>query len=436
MKILLCAEFFYPSVGGAQEVVKQLAVRLLQRGHEITVVTSILKERQSDDYLGIKIRSFAISGNLANGLTGDMEQYRKFIKDGHFDLIFIYAAQQWTFDAIWNELPELTARKVFVPCGYSGLGNPGYQEYFQRLPRILKCFDAVIYHAYEYRDYQYAIQHQLQNSIFIPNGADEKEFSCAPNRRFRAENNIAANALVLLTVGALNGAKGHLEVAKAFGATHFKGSATLILNGNSMPSPDERLTSLVAKAKCLVNTRGIPGAARFVLDRVARRLGFKLDYVARLKRLTLAINDGRTGSNKNVLIVDLARSDLLTAFFEADLFVFASLIEYSPLVLYEACAAGLPFLTVPVGNAREIVEWTKGGEICPAQVDHDGFTRVEPAQLAAHIERLVNDPQRLMELGASGRAAWENRFNWNALATEYEELFLKLTSAPNQKSNP
>lgn len=436
MKILLCVEFFYPSVGGAQEVVKQLSVRLLQRGHEITVATSISKERQSDNYLGIKIRSFAISGNLANGLTGDTEQYRKFIKEGQFDLIFIYAAQQWTFDAIWNELPKLTAHKVFVPCGYSGLGDSGYQEYFQRLPQILKCFDAVVYHAYEYRDYQYAKQHQLENSIFIPNGADEKEFACAPNRRFRAENNIAEDTLVLLTVGSLNGAKGHLEVAKAFSAAHFKGPAILVLNGNSMPSPDERLASLVAKAKILVTTRGIPSTARFVLSRVARRLGFKPNYLTKLRRLTQAINDGRTGSNKNVLIVDLARSDLIAAFFEADLFVFASLIEYSPLVLYEACAAGLPFLTVPVGNSREIVEWTKGGEICPAQVDHDGFTRVEPAQLAKHIEWLVNDPERLAELGASGRAAWEERFNWNALATEYEELFLNLTSSPNQKSNP
>lgn len=37
MKILFCVEFYYPSMGGAQEVVRQLAERMAAYGHEVCV---------------------------------------------------------------------------------------------------------------------------------------------------------------------------------------------------------------------------------------------------------------------------------------------------------------------------------------------------------------------------------------------------------------
>lgn len=427
MKILLCSEFFYPSVGGAQEVVKQLAVRLVQRGHQVTVATSALKNRECDVHLGIKIKSFSVSGNLANGLTGDVDSYRRFVEADEFDLIFIYAAQQWTFDAIWDLLPHLKMRKVFVPCGYSGLPDPAYKKYFQQLPALLKHLDAIVYHAYEYRDYQFATRHQLQNSVFIPNGADEREFADAPAKTFRRSVGAAENDLVLLTVGSLNGAKGHLEVTRAFTKANFDRPATLVLNGNAMPSSDAaEMQSKLAKIIQHLHKRGVVRTARFILAAVVRHFGFRPDHSSLLKNIVQAINDGSHGPNKKALIINLPRSELIAAFFESDLFVFASLIEYSPLVLYESCAAGLPFLSVPVGNSREIAQWTGGGEICPAGIDGKGYTRVDPLVLASHMQRLATDQSSLKKLAAAGRAAWEHRFNWNALTTEYENLFLKL----------
>jgi glycosyltransferase involved in cell wall biosynthesis len=429
VKILLCSEFFYPSVGGAQEVVKQLAVRLVQRGHQVTVATSKLKNREFDHHLGIEIKSFPISGNLVNGLAGDINSYRQFVEADEFDLIFIYAAQQWTFDAIWDLLPNLKMRKVFVPCGYSGLSDSAYRKYFLQLPSILKYFDAIVYHAYEYRDYRFACKHQLQNSIFIANGADEQEFSNVPAKTFRHSHGIAKTDLVFLTVGSLNGAKGHLEVTRAFTKANFSRPAILVLNGNTMPSSDiGEMQSKLGKFIQHLQKRGAIRTLRFVLAAAVRHFGFRLDHFSILKNLVQAINNGNYGPNKKALIVNLPRAELITAFFESDLFVFASLIEYSPLVLYESCAAGLPFLSVPVGNAEEIAHWTGGGEICAASTDAKGFTRVDPLILASDMERLAADQLLLKKLGDSGRAAWEQRFNWNALTTEYENLFLKLSA--------
>ena len=60
----------------------------------------------------------------------------------------------------------------------------------------------------------------------------------------------------------------------------------------------------------------------------------------------------RLQRGKRFLMTDMSRADIISAFFSSNLFVFASHVEYSPLVLFESVAAGLPFLSVPVGNAQ------------------------------------------------------------------------------------
>ena len=125
---------------------------------------------------------------------------------------------------------------------------------------------------------------------------------------------------------------------------------------------------------------------------------------------------------KKVVCVDLPRADLIEAFKAADLFVFASNVEYSPLVLFEAAASGTPFLSVPVGNAAEIARWTAGGEICPAATDEHGYTRVDPSVLAREMCRLMNDADTRARLAVDGKARWRSRFTWKAIASQYEAI--------------
>ncbi len=114
--------------------------------------------------------------------------------------------------------------------------------------------------------------------------------------------------------------------------------------------------------------------------------------------------------------------DLIQAYLAADLFVFASRIEYSPLVLFEAAAAGTPFLTVPVGNADEIVRWTGGGVLCEAAKDNRGYTRVDPGTLADAMARCMKDREGLRRLGATARERWRNYFTWKIVAGYYEDI--------------
>jgi glycosyltransferase involved in cell wall biosynthesis len=233
MRLLFCCEFYYPSVGGVQEVMRQLAERMVQLGHDVTVATTSLSNRTFKELNGVHIEEFAIVGNGVRGMKGEVERYREFVTNADVDAILIKAAQQWTFDALWPVLHEIHARKVLIPCGFSGLYRPSFSEYFRQLPGILRMLDHLIFYATEYRDIEFARANGIRNYSVIPNGASEIEFASPRDKSFRMRHEIPEDSFVFLTVGSLTGMKGHLEVTKAFAELNTGGRpAILLLNGN------------------------------------------------------------------------------------------------------------------------------------------------------------------------------------------------------------
>jgi glycosyltransferase involved in cell wall biosynthesis len=344
------------------------------------------------------------------------------VLQGDYDVFMVKAAQQWTFDALVPVLDRMSKPKVFIPCGFSALYEPAYAAYYREMPDLLSKFDHLIFYAADYRDINMARNHGLSNFSVVPNGASEREFAVTADPDFRRRHEIGEEAFVVLTVGTFTGdMKGHRELAGAFALAAFDGKpAVLVLNGNVMPGPSQGGTR--ARLRALVS----------YLRKVARGLrrlrvrGKALGSQAKEPIATLVARINRSAPVKRAVIVDLPRAELVQAYLNSDLFVFASNIEYSPLVLYEAAAAGLPFLTVPVGNAAEIAEWTGGGLVCPAPQDERGYTRVDTAVLAERISRLAGDPALLAALGQAGRQAWSQRFTWDTIADRYEAIFADL----------
>lgn len=435
LKILFCVEFYWPSVGGAQEVIRQLAERMVGKGHEVLLATTRLETRTAKNLNGVSIVEFDVVGNRAQGMLGEVLAYQDFLCAGNFDIVMIYAAQQWTFDAAWPVFFRMTAKKVFVPCGYSGLYLPAYENYFKELPTVLRELDALVYHASEYRDVDFARAHGITNEVIIPNGADLHEFEKTQSTDIRSKFGVPDGSLVILTVGSMTGMKGHRELLDAFLQADFGGRhATLILNGNNpyqgkavrrgkMTRPSQQsMARVMVRCREAYKNHGLV----HLLRRGGELIWWKMK--GREEGAMPYIDPAKLDSdrNKKVVVVDLPRDQLIQAYLGADLFVFASNIEYSPLVLFEACAARLPFLTVPVGNSAEIVRWTGGGELCEADVDEAGFTRVSPVVLSKKMVEMLGRPDRLRELSENGLRAAHNRFNWNNLANEYENLFIRL----------
>ena len=442
MKLLFCCEFYYPSVGGVQEVMRQIAERMVQRGHDVTVGTSRLRERDFESHNGVRIAEFSVAGNLVSGIKGEIDRYRDFIAGFNGDAILIKAAQQWTFDAVWPILDQIKVRKVFIPCGFSGLFEPVYEEYFQAIPAILRKFDHLIFYAERYRDIDFARAHGMAHFSVVPNGACEVEFNSVRDPYFRRRYGIPESSFFILTVGSLTGAKGHVELAEAIALIGTRGRhVTAILNGNIPPKPSnldevakrnevehshhisrfhmafnqlvkrfQRVTGLAQRSVGVLRREGWIGVRNRILGLSGQMLNY---WIAKANQQK---------ATKKVLQLDLPRAELIQAYLSADLFVFASNIEYSPLVLYESAAAGTPFLTVSVGNSEEIALWTGGGLICPASKDERGYTRVVPKVLGAHILDLMGQPDLLHNLGSAAHIAWKDRFTWDAIAGIYEEI--------------
>jgi glycosyltransferase involved in cell wall biosynthesis len=444
VRFLFCCEFYPPQGGGVQEVMRQIAEHLVQAGHDVTVATTRVAERTFDTLRGVRIVEFDVSGNRATGMRGEVERYRRFLASFPADALMIKAAQQWTFDASWAVLDEIRARKIFIPCGFSGFYEPLYKNYFEQLPDILRKFDHLIFYAECYRDIDYARAHGITDFSIVPNGASETDFAVPPDPGFRASLGIPKDDLVLLTVGAPIRAKGHEQVAAAFARLKGDGrSMTLILNGD-WPTVSPGAS---APAEADVDGKAAAKTAGY-LERVFD-VWKNQGVLAFVKRIPVAcywrfiqlrqiwadkrVLHANKQPGKKVLKTNLSRADTIQAFLTADLFVFASKIEYSPLVLFEAAAAGTPFLSVPVGNAEEIARWTGAGVICGAKRDKLGYTRVSPRRLAQEMGRLIADCGLRDRLGTRGREAWRSTFNWKAIAARYEAILMGQTGRPSSE---
>jgi glycosyltransferase involved in cell wall biosynthesis len=417
-----------------QEVIRQVAEQMVMAGHDVTVATSTHPARAAQLHNGVRIREFRIGGSFVDGIFGEADSYRNFVTDFDGDAILVKAAQQWSFDALWPVLDSIKARKVFIPCGFSGLYEPAFASYFAKMPEILRKFDHLIFYSGKYRDIDFAKNHGIFNYSIIPNGASEAEFGRAADGKLRAKLGIPHDDFLFLTVGSPVHGKGHKEVGEAFEQMDAGSrNVTLILNGK-WPEPTRR--PFMPIVRLLLRPRFWRRGLEFLFREGWRSLWEKFfpkppafvklgdkafDGIAGQTADAGQTAELRAGS-KRVLCLNLPREDVVGAFLEADLFVFASMVEYSPLVLFESAAAGTPFLTVPVGNSTEIVRWTGGGWVCPAEVDERGYTKVSPMVLAREMEKAIRTPDYLHRLGEAGREAWQKRFTWTKIAQSYERI--------------
>jgi glycosyltransferase involved in cell wall biosynthesis len=94
---------------------------------------------------------------------------------------------------------------------------------------------------------------------------------------------------------------------------------------------------------------------------------------------------------KVLFLVNIPREDTVAAYHSADIFIFGSYIEASPLVIIEAKASKTPFVTTDCGNVRE---W-KGGIVCNAD------------DMSVNVNKILNDKSLRKGLAEEGlRNGW------------------------------
>lgn len=413
MNILHTVQSYPPADGGMAEVVKQLSERLAAKGHAVTVASEGHPERMADCMKnGVHVKSFAVSGNAVNGFEGDVEGYTRFLLESRFDVVVNFAAQQWATDIALPLLTEIPGRKVFVPTGFSGLYSRRYRDYFAQLPEFMRHYDMNVFLSDTYRDISFARQHNIARTILIPNGAGADEFlPQAPG--LRPLLGIPADDFLILHVGSHTGLKGHEEAMEIFAQADIR-NATLLIVGNDPCGGCGPL--------CLTKAEALNASTRF------------------------------NKKGKRIIVTALSRSDTVAAYQAADLFLFPSNIECSPIVLFECLASRTPFLVTDVGNSAEIISWSNGaGKLLPTDpppfLPRFGTLRdrcIEKVRIvlgrsndfaavranirgsAALLTSLYCDADSRQKMALNGFMSWQKRFTWEAIADEYESLYRKL----------
>ena len=412
MKILHTVESYLPHRHGMSEVVRQISERLALEGHEIIVATSYSKARKNTNINGVNIKQFNISGNYVKGFTGNINEYKNYLLNTKVDIIVNFAGQIWTTDIALPILNKINSKKIFVPTGFSSLNNPKYEKYYRILEKWISFYDSCIFHSKHYQDYRWALKRKIKNLHIIPNGADEKEFKDIKSKPLFLNKKIPKkNKIVLHVAGYLEKTKGQLDAMQIF-------------NKSKIPN----LTLLVISKKFDFLSEFILLLKFFLKIIIYPKKQFKLPYLTRL-RINKLINIPRNISlGRQILFLSLNRSDLIKAFINADLLLFPSWEECSPIVILEAAASKTPFLVTDVGNAKEFIRISKGGELLPflQRFSYDCDAILDQKKSIEIFENLICDNDRLYKLGKQGYQTWYDKFRWSEIYKKYESIYLNL----------
>lgn len=115
------------------------------------------------------------------------------------------------------------------------------------------------------------------------------------------------------------------------------------------------------------------------------------------------------------------QEELVSLYRDASVFVLPSRYEGLPTVLLEAMACGCPVLATQVGGASEVVSDGENGVFVPPG---------RPDDLADALQSLLQDPDRRAELGRQARRTVEARFAWDTIVDEFETLYRRVATGP------
>ncbi len=126
----------------------------------------------------------------------------------------------------------------------------------------------------------------------------------------------------------------------------------------------------------------------------------------------------------------LARHEVIQFYSHATVFCCPSVYEPFGLINLEAMACECPVVASAVGGIPEVVVDGETGLLVPVEIDPANGEPRDPGtfsrNLAAAIQRVIDDPQLRARMGQNGRRRVERLFSWAAIARRTLELYATL----------
>jgi starch synthase len=143
------------------------------------------------------------------------------------------------------------------------------------------------------------------------------------------------------------------------------------------------------------------------------------------------VEDARRGHPRIIWIEKMVtKQEAIQFYSNARVFCCPSVYEPFGIINLEAMACGAPVLASATGGIKEVVVDGETGYLVPFDQDPVTSFPLEPEKfardLAAGINRLLEDPERCKRFGVAGRKRVEETFSWTRIAQQtiwlYEQL--------------
>ena len=378
MRIAHVTATFPPNYSGTGLVCYYNALELAKRGHQVTVFTSKYPVDNYSDPAEITIRRLPPAFQIGNApfLHGLIHE----IKD--FDIVhlhhpFIFGSEMIWAVSILRNIPlivthhnDLIANGILRSVLFNSYSAISTRLVFGRAHTIIAVS---LDHAKGSR-LSRIFHDKWEHVIEIPNGVDVQLFQPrAQSRDIRIQQNIPADAHVVLFVGALDRAH------------HYRRVDVLIEAISKINNPNVHLV-LAGDGDLL---------AEF------KRMAANLEIMSRVHFL------GKVPHHKLPEVYSIA-----------DIVVLPSQIQESfGMVLIEAMASGKPVIATNLPGVRTVVTDGIDGLLVQACDSFD---------LSIRIQELLDDPQKRRVMGQLGRVKVEQQYAWPIVVDKLEKLYAEV----------
>jgi glycosyltransferase involved in cell wall biosynthesis len=385
LNILQVVPYYYPAwaYGGIPRVVYDLSTELSRRGHDVTVFTTDVLDRnlrspyssRDVDINGVRVRYFR---NLSNRIAYDYQVYlpigmRGAVREAlvGFDIIHIHGHRNFLNNIIQYYAHRLQKKYIFSAHGTAiSIERRVFVKrifdliFGNRILRDAKRFIAVSKKEVE----QYGMMGITPDRVsVIYNGIDISAFHNLPEKgTFRHRYGLEGKEIILF-LGKITPRKGVDFLVRAYSMLQ-RDSAVLVIAGNDM-GYKTKVDRIIAE----------------------RNLGGRVIYTG------LLVDDWK-----------------LAAYRDADVLVYPSVYEVFGLVPFEALLCGTPVIVADDCGCGEII----GREGIGVMVRYN-----DDRGLCNAIGGVLENKAHASEMAGRGKAFVERELSWGMIAARYEDVY-------------
>lgn len=327
MRILICAFTYWPAVDGVQNVTEYQAEGLAARGHDVTVLTGYLPEKnlpEEEEHNGVHIRRFAAYTETMLH-HGDKATYQRLLKEyaAKVDVIMTVCPESWCTDWAIPLAGQLDCAMVMMTHGIHDFrwstfkdksmygvvrkvwGDLRWPPYFAQNWDNIRCYDTVIQlHEKDFAT-QYFEKHGVKGQKVLYNAVDDAFFA----------NDIKKKKQII-NVGTYCKGKNQIKALEAFYAAALPGYK-LVLIGSACNGYYELLKKRTAELSQIYGPRDVE------------------------------------------ILAAIPREETIRLVKQSQVYLLTSISEMFPVSLIEGMAAGCAWVSTDVGIDR----YLPGGKI-------------------------------------------------------------------------